>query len=80
MTTYGIIFFLSTREKRQAKSREAAAKSANETMHACEKWKEVARKGAELGSVLSQTFSRKKSVSFVGKDSKDHKFPHMRQR
>ncbi|XP_051113598.1 ABC transporter G family member 28-like [Andrographis paniculata] len=73
---------LSTREKRQAKSREAAARSAKETVQAREKWKsakEVARRGAsELQSQLSRTFSRKKSVSVnAGKDSKsgDHKLP-----
>ncbi|KAL2239416.1 UNVERIFIED_CONTAM: ABC transporter G family member 28 [Sesamum indicum] len=58
---------LSTREKRQAKSREAAARSARETFQAREKWKaakEVAKKGAsELQSQLSRTFSRKKSVA-----------------
>ncbi|KAK6163362.1 hypothetical protein DH2020_000226 [Rehmannia glutinosa] len=58
---------LSTREKKQAKSREAAARSARETVQARERWKsakEVARKGAsELQSQLSRTFSRKKSVS-----------------
>ncbi|KAK4408974.1 ABC transporter G family member 28 [Sesamum angolense] len=58
---------LHTREKRQAKSREAAARSARETFQAREKWKaakEVAKKGAsELQSQLSRTFSRKKSVA-----------------
>ncbi|CAA0834044.1 ABC transporter G family member 28 [Striga hermonthica] len=58
---------LSTREKKQAKSREAAARSARETVQAREKWKsakEVAKKGAsELTSQLSRTFSRKKSVA-----------------
>ncbi|KAK6142004.1 hypothetical protein DH2020_016220 [Rehmannia glutinosa] len=53
--------------KKQAKSREAAARSARETVQARERWKsakEVARKGAsELQSQLSRTFSRKKSVS-----------------
>ncbi|PIN18130.1 Transporter, ABC superfamily (Breast cancer resistance protein) [Handroanthus impetiginosus] len=57
---------LSTREKKQAKSREAAARSARETVQARERWKsakDVARKGAsELQSQLSRTFSRKKSV------------------
>ncbi|XP_041995410.1 ABC transporter G family member 28-like [Salvia splendens] len=56
---------LSDREKRQAKSREAAAKSARETVQARERWKsakDVARKGAELTAQLSRTFSRKKSV------------------
>lgn len=57
---------LSTREKKQAKSREAAARSARETVQARERWKsakEVAKKGAtELQSTLSRTFSRKKSV------------------
>ncbi|KAL3618520.1 ABC transporter G member 28 [Castilleja foliolosa] len=75
---------LSTREKKQAKSREAAARSARETVQAREKWKsakEVARKGAsELSSQLSRTFSRKKSVAHDPKssgipkpDSKDKK-------
>lgn len=57
---------LSDREKKQAKSREAAARSARETVQARERWKsakDVARKGAsELTSQLSRTFSRKKSV------------------
>ncbi|KAL8057646.1 hypothetical protein ABFX02_04G196700 [Erythranthe guttata] len=64
---------LSTREKRQAKSREAAARSARETVQARERWKsakEVARKGAtELTSQLSRTFSRKKSVMHEGPKS-----------
>ncbi|KAK3041012.1 hypothetical protein RJ639_026724 [Escallonia herrerae] len=57
---------LSTREKKQAKSREAAARSAKETAQARERWKsakDVARKHASgLQSQLSRTFSRKKSV------------------
>ncbi|XP_027173621.1 ABC transporter G family member 28-like [Coffea eugenioides] len=57
---------LSTREKRQAKSREAAARSARETAQARERWKsakDVARKHATgLGEQLSRTFSRKKSA------------------
>ncbi|KAG6417886.1 hypothetical protein SASPL_120083 [Salvia splendens] len=56
---------LSDREKRQAKSREAAARSARETVQARERWKsakDVARKSAELTAQLSRTFSRKKSV------------------
>ncbi|KAK3042559.1 hypothetical protein RJ639_001553, partial [Escallonia herrerae] len=57
---------LSTREKKQAKSREAAARSARETAQARERWKsakDVARKHASgLQSQLSRTFSRKKSV------------------
>ncbi|KZV39914.1 ABC transporter G family member 28 [Dorcoceras hygrometricum] len=57
---------LSTREKRQAKSREAAARSARETVQARERWKsakDTAKKTASgLQSQLSRTFSRKKSV------------------
>ncbi|KAL5719280.1 ABC transporter G member 28 [Ranunculus cassubicifolius] len=57
---------LTTREKRQAKSREAAARSARETAQARERWKsarDVAKKGAMgLQSQLSRTFSRRKSV------------------
>ncbi|PIA26833.1 hypothetical protein AQUCO_08700012v1 [Aquilegia coerulea] len=57
---------LTTREKRQAKSREAAARSARETAQARERWKsakDVAKKGAMgLQSQLSRTFSRKKST------------------
>ncbi|CAH9094531.1 unnamed protein product [Cuscuta europaea] len=57
---------LSTREKRQAKSREAAVRSVRETVQARQKWKsakDIARKRAtELQSQLSRTFSRKRSV------------------
>uniref|UniRef100_A0A5B7B0A7 ABC transporter domain-containing protein n=1 Tax=Davidia involucrata TaxID=16924 RepID=A0A5B7B0A7_DAVIN len=57
---------LTTREKREAKSREAAARSARETAQARERWKSakgVARKHAVgLQNQLSRTFSRKKSV------------------
>ncbi|XP_073056036.1 ABC transporter G family member 28-like [Primulina eburnea] len=57
---------LNTREKRQAKSREAAARSARETVQARERWKsakDTAKKTASgLQSQLSRTFSRKKSV------------------
>ncbi|XP_057472571.1 ABC transporter G family member 28-like [Actinidia eriantha] len=57
---------LSTREKKQAKSREAAARSARETAQARERWKSakgVAKKHAVgLQTQLSRTFSRKKSV------------------
>ncbi|KAI3840529.1 hypothetical protein MKX03_007223 [Papaver bracteatum] len=57
---------LTTRERRQAKSREAAARSARETAQARERWKsakEVAKKGAiGLQSQFSRTFSRKKST------------------
>ncbi|KAM7522384.1 hypothetical protein LguiA_012286 [Lonicera macranthoides] len=57
---------ISSREKKQAESREAAARSARETAHAREKWKsakDVARKSATgLQNQLSRTFSRKKSV------------------
>lgn len=57
---------LTTREKRQAKSREAAARSAKETVQARERWKSakgVAKKQViGLQTQLSRTFSRKKSV------------------
>ncbi|KAK9117898.1 hypothetical protein Scep_015991 [Stephania cephalantha] len=58
---------LHTRERKQAKSREAAARSARETAQARERWKtakDVAKKGAigKLQNQLSRTFSRKKSV------------------
>ncbi|XP_042047086.1 ABC transporter G family member 28-like [Salvia splendens] len=71
---------LSDRERRQAKSREAAARSARETVQARERWKsakDVARKGAELTAQLSRTFSRKKNEehkgSKAGSDAGDHK-------
>ncbi|CAL0326793.1 unnamed protein product [Lupinus luteus] len=54
---------LATRERRQAKSREAAARHARETAQARERWKiakDVAKKKT-LDS-LSRTFSRKKST------------------
>ncbi|XP_043706528.1 ABC transporter G family member 28-like isoform X2 [Telopea speciosissima] len=57
---------ITTREKRQARSREAAARSARETAQARERWKsakQVAKKSAiGLQTQLSRTFSRKKSV------------------
>lgn len=56
---------LTSRERQQAKSREAAARSARETAQARERWKaakDIARKHtAGLQSQLSHTFSRKKS-------------------
>ncbi|KAF5750398.1 putative Pleiotropic drug resistance protein [Tripterygium wilfordii] len=57
---------LSTRERRQAKRREAAARQARETAQARERWKSaknVAKKGAVgLQQQMSRTFSRKKST------------------
>ncbi|XP_077221770.1 ABC transporter G family member 28-like isoform X2 [Tasmannia lanceolata] len=57
---------LTTRERRQAKSREAAARSARETAQARERWKaakDVAKKHAiGLQAQLSRTFSRRQSV------------------
>ena len=54
---------ISTRERRQAKSREAAARHARETTQARERWKaakDVAKKGG-WQQQLSRTFSRAKS-------------------
>ncbi|KAF3789380.1 putative white-brown complex-like protein 30 [Nymphaea thermarum] len=57
---------LTTRERRVAKSREAAARSARETAQARERWKaakDIAKKHAiGLQTQLSRTFSRKRSV------------------
>jgi len=57
---------LATRERRKAKSREAAAKHVRETVQARERWKQardLAKKGSEgLQKQFSRTFSRKKSV------------------
>ncbi|XXG84839.1 hypothetical protein AAC387_Pa11g0061 [Persea americana] len=57
---------LTTRERRLAKSREAAARSARETAQARERWKsarDIAKKGAMgLQTQLSRTFSRKKTT------------------
>ncbi|WOL17336.1 hypothetical protein Cni_G26127 [Canna indica] len=57
---------LTSRERKQAKSREAAARHVRETVQAREKWKsakDVAKKHAtDLQSQLSRTFSRKKST------------------
>ncbi|XP_020216892.1 putative white-brown complex homolog protein 30 [Cajanus cajan] len=57
---------LVTRERRKAKSREAAARQVRETVQARERWKvakDVAKKGkVGLHEQLSRTFSRKKSV------------------
>ncbi|KAL0862580.1 hypothetical protein Bca101_041698 [Brassica carinata] len=72
---------LATREKRQAKSREAAARHAKETTQARERWKSArdAAKNPKMGltAQLSQTFSRMTSkketpVKASGK-SKDKK-------
>ncbi|KAK9279562.1 hypothetical protein L1049_013241 [Liquidambar formosana] len=56
---------ITTRERRQAKSREAAARSARETAQAREKWKsakDIAKKHAVgLQTQFSRTFSRRKS-------------------
>lgn len=56
---------LATRERRKAKSREAAAKHVRETVQARERWKtarELAKKSSSgLQKQLSRTFSRKKS-------------------
>ncbi|KAK4753774.1 hypothetical protein SAY87_001878 [Trapa incisa] len=57
---------LSTRERRQAKSREKAVRSVRETAQAREKWKsarDIAKKHAvDLQTQLSRTFSRRKST------------------
>ncbi|KAM0848098.1 hypothetical protein ACQ4PT_054584 [Festuca glaucescens] len=57
---------LTNREKRQAKSREAAVRHARETVQARERWKsakDVAKKHAgSLQNSLSRTFSRKKTL------------------
>lgn len=57
---------ISSREKKQAKSREAAARSARETVQAREKWKsakDVAKKHASgLQQQLSRTFTRRQSI------------------
>ncbi|XP_052184356.1 ABC transporter G family member 28-like isoform X2 [Diospyros lotus] len=57
---------ISTKEKKQAKSREAAARSARETAQAHARWKsakDVAKKHAiGFSTQLSRTFSRKKST------------------
>lgn len=61
---------LTNRERRQAKSREAAARHVRETVQARERWKtakDVAKKHAiGLQTQLSRTFSRKKSVTHAG--------------
>ncbi|OVA18036.1 ABC transporter-like [Macleaya cordata] len=57
---------LTTRERRHAKSREAAARSAKKTAQARERWKaarDIAKKHAlGLQTELSRTFSRQKAV------------------
>ena len=50
---------LSSRERKQAKSREAGARSARESAQAQNKWKSNL---ASMGSQLSKTFSRRKST------------------
>ncbi|XP_059628328.1 ABC transporter G family member 28-like [Cornus florida] len=53
---------LTTRERRYAKSREAAAKSARENAKASERWKSAKDAAKKHAIQLSRTFSRKKSV------------------
>ena len=58
---------LTTRERRQAKAREAAARSVREKSRAREKWKAAKdaakRHAVGLQAHLSRTFSRKKSIT-----------------
>ncbi|XP_061347050.1 ABC transporter G family member 28-like isoform X2 [Gastrolobium bilobum] len=62
---------LTTRERRVAKSREAAARSARTTANARQRWKlakDAAKKGATgLQTQLSHTFSRKKDAANLEK-------------
>ncbi|KAL3523484.1 hypothetical protein ACH5RR_016318 [Cinchona calisaya] len=64
--------FITTRERRRAKSREAAARSVREKVQARAKWKaekDAAKKHAtELQSQVSQTFSCRQVASENGKD------------
>ncbi|KAF8779522.1 hypothetical protein HU200_002579 [Digitaria exilis] len=67
ITIFGaLLVILTNREKKQAKSREAAARHARETAQARERWKsakDVAKKaGVGLQSSLSRTFSRNKKA------------------
>ncbi|XP_037466780.1 ABC transporter G family member 28-like [Triticum dicoccoides] len=66
---------LTNREKKQAKSREAAVRLAKETVQARERWrsaKDVAKKhAAGLQTSLTRTFSRKKSLG-THESSKGH--------
>ncbi|ONK57023.1 uncharacterized protein A4U43_C10F15760 [Asparagus officinalis] len=73
---------LTNRERKQAKSREAAARMARETVQARERWKlakDAARKQAVgLQSQLSRTFSRNKSKGvgcFTSGDNKKQATP-----
>ncbi|MCD9646333.1 ABC transporter G member 28 [Datura stramonium] len=62
---------LSSRERKQAKSREAGARSARESAQAQNKWKSNL---ASMGSQLSKTFSRRKSTrQDMQKDSDQNK-------
>ncbi|KAJ1259246.1 hypothetical protein BS78_10G139400 [Paspalum vaginatum] len=65
---------LMNREKKQAKSREAAVRHAKETAAARERWKsakDVAKKhAAGLQKSMSRTFSRKKTLSRAHESSK----------
>lgn len=60
---------LSTRERRQAKKREDAAKHVREIAQACERWKsakDVAKGAAGLQQSFSRTFCRRKSTQPIG--------------
>ncbi|KAG9152522.1 hypothetical protein Leryth_016440 [Lithospermum erythrorhizon] len=64
---------ISDREKRQAKSREAAARSAKETVQVRERWKSAKETAKGLQSSLSRTFS--KTASMKGSASKSMRHP-----
>ncbi|KAL4340480.1 hypothetical protein GQ457_08G020220 [Hibiscus cannabinus] len=64
---------ISTKERRQAKSREAAAKHVRETAQARERWK-AAKEGAKKGGwqkQLTRTFSRAKSQKRAEQQASD---------
>lgn len=65
---------LNTRERRQAKSREAAARSARDTAKAQQRWKSakdaVKKRASGLQAQLSRTFSRKRDVTSFEKLAK----------
>lgn len=62
---------LTSRERREAKSREAAARSARERLQARERWKAAKNLAKKHALGLSQTFHRKSSLNYSSQHASD---------
>ncbi|XP_020577523.1 ABC transporter G family member 28-like isoform X2 [Phalaenopsis equestris] len=68
--------FLTIRERREAKSREAAARIARETVQARERWKAAKALAKKHAHGLSQTFRRKASLKISDQNASDVSLKH----